>query len=145
MRFASIAIGAAACVSTASGSVVSTFDTDADGWGITGDANGFTWSATGGSTGETDDGYVFANDAGQGIIWNFDAPVKFLGDQSEFAGGMLSWDLIQISTPGSDIDDQPDVILKGAGLVLVVEAGASPAGTWTSYDVALSEAGGWRI
>ena len=53
--------------------------------------------------------------------------------------------LIQLSTPGSDIDDQPDVILKGAALVLVVEAGASPAGTWTCYDVALSEAGGWRI
>ena len=145
MRFASIAVGAAACVSTASGSVVSTFDTDADGWGVTGDANNFTWSATGGNTGGTDDGYVFANDVGQGIIWNFNAPAKFLGDQSAFVGGMLSWDLIQISTPGSDIDDQPDVVLVGAGQTLVIDAGASPATTWTPYSVSLSTASDWRV
>lgn len=69
----------------------STFDTDADGWTLSGDGINLTWLATGGNPG----GHIRGADDERGIGWHFDAPAKFLGDVSSAYGQLLTFDLRQ--------------------------------------------------
>ncbi len=114
--------------------VQSTFDTDADGWTVTGDATGPNWQASGGNPG----GYIQATDTGQGLVSYWNAPAKFLGNQS--AANRLSFDLWQ--TPTTNQFNSPDVILIGGGITLQLNIN-HPSNTWTSYPVALTPAAGW--
>ncbi|UCF19255.1 MAG: PEP-CTERM sorting domain-containing protein [Gemmatimonadota bacterium] len=130
----------------------STFDTDAEGWTLVGGANGAAYipgsdflaiqvfvyyDAAAGSPG----GAVYADDT-PGDDWFFQAPPKFLGNRLGAYGGALEFDL---NAPSSVGFERPDVVLAGDGLTLVVDAGDSPAGQWTSYRVGLDELSGWKV
>ena len=129
-----------ATAASASITVSSTFDTDTDGWLLTGDGTDLMWTDTGGNP----DGFIEARDRGAGSIWGYAAPSKFVGDKSAFLGGMLEWDLIELASPGSP-NNHPDVTLFGSGMTIVVDAGDNPATTWTSYSVSLSTDSDWRM
>ncbi|MGE0486452.1 MAG: laminin B domain-containing protein [Gammaproteobacteria bacterium] len=126
---------------TTAATVTSTFETDAEGWLVAGDAvSGIpTWVASDGNPG----GHIQANDSVAGGVWYFDAPAKFLGAQSGAYGGTLSFDLRQTGS-GSQFD-AADVILNGGGLELRIDAGSNPlpVGTWVSYSLTLVETAGW--
>jgi hypothetical protein len=121
---------------------ISTFSTDTEGWTALGDSQGpLMWSATGGNPG----GHVFIDDLTTGGVTYFDAPAKFLGDQSGALGTFLTFDLRQVFSGSPSQFDDEDVVLQGAGLTLVYDTSPNPAnGAWTSYSVPLSS-GAWRV
>ena len=126
---------------TQAATVTSTFDTDRDGWTVSGDATSGIpdWVSSGGNP----DGHIEADNTVSGGVWYFEAPGKFLGDQSAAYGQMLSFDLRQTGS-GSQFS-AVDIILNGGGLTLNLDAGTNPlpVGSWVSYSVLLSELGGW--
>ncbi len=132
--------------------IVSTFDTDADGWtGVTTATGSPSWPIT--LTGLAVD-YSSTDGSPAGSIriddpdssWTyFRAPGKFLGDMSLYSGGTLSFDQRAVSTAGVTADaNEAEVVLRGAGLVLVHEAIPSLSTSWTSLSVSLT-AGHWRV
>ena len=149
MRLQYILPAAAALIALAgpasAASVSSTFDTDAEGWGV-GDINSNvstapdpnnppTYNATGGNPG----GYISTTDT-ENIV-AFLAPSKFLGVDVGFIGGTLTFDL-QDTVP-SDGVPYPTVVLYSAIGVSISYTAASPPGTsWTSYSIPLT-ASGW--
>lgn len=119
--------------------ITSTFDTDTDGWTISGDATSLTHFAAGGNPG----GFIRATDQQTGGVWYFDAPAKFLGDKSLAYGQNLSFDLRQTGS-GTQFN-ATDVVLNGGGLQIAIDAGSNPipVGDWVSYSVLLEESAGW--
>jgi hypothetical protein len=98
------------------------------------------WSETNGNPG----GYISFTDLNS-LLYLFDAPSVFCGDQSAHHGDVLSFDLRR--SAGVVMDEHPDVVLVGSTLTLVIDAGPGPAvpNQWTSYSVALSEDAGWHV
>ncbi|MEJ2563733.1 MAG: laminin B domain-containing protein, partial [Anaerolineales bacterium] len=117
--------------------VQSTFDSDDEGWTIVGDGDGPTYNANGGNPG----GYITATDLALEEYWYWQAPAKFLGDQSAAYGRTLSFDLVQSATDSQE--DQDDVILIGDGVTLVFDTPYNPGDTWTNYVISLHESAGW--
>jgi Laminin B (Domain IV)/PEP-CTERM motif len=126
-------------------SVSSTFDTGAEGWGVgdisspvsTAPDSGTppTYNATGGNPG----GFISTSDA-QNIV-AFLAPSKFLGDDSAFLGGKLTFDL-QDLVP-ADSSPYPAVVLyTSTGSISYTSI--SPGTSWTSFSIPLTAAG-WTI
>lgn len=126
---------------SASATVMSTFDTDIDGWLVAGDATSATpqYMAAGGNPG----GFVEADDRAAGGIWYWQAPTKFLGDQSAAWGGSLSFDLTQNKL--SSQLDRDDVILTGGGLTIVFDTANNPGLDWTEYSIDLNDTAGWTL
>ena len=117
--------------------IKSTFDTDLDGWTMIGDVASFNWISSGGNPG----GFAQWVDAATGADSYYIAPSKFLGAQSAYYGGTLSYD---IEDTGADFSGVGDIELTGAGLTLVYVAGQ--AGTnWTHYSATLTAASGWYV
>jgi len=124
--------------------VSSTFDSNSEGWAFVNDGTNLTFHPTGGNPG----GYISVTDLQLGDVWYFSAPAKFLGNQSAASHGTLKYDLSQISGIGTtQFATAADVIIAGAGLQLVFNAGANPAQypTWSSYSVPFDAAAGWRL
>ena len=135
--------------------LASTFDTDADGWTLFGDANGAAGvphgdpvgyslqpfhDATAGNTG----GAVYAVDDAAGQDWYWQAPPKLLGHRPNLYDWSLSFDLKVPVSP--NYPNRPDVILAGDGLTLVMDAGPNPpAETWQRFTVGLSADQGWKV
>ena len=121
--------------------VSSTFDTDTEGWVVTGDATSANpnYVATGGNPG----GYVSADDTAAGGVWVWSAPAKFLGDQSGSYGRTLSFDLKQ-SSLDSQFDDS-DIIISGADMTISLDLSNNPGTDWTSYSVVLDETFPWKF
>lgn len=123
----------------------SEFAEDADGWSIEGDASGGSSVDAAYSTfdGLDNSGYIYATDDVAGGVWYFVAPSKYHGDKSAYAGGTISFWLIQ----ESDMDDQfysKDVILEnGDGKQIYYYHEEYPGLDWTSYSIALDETGNW--
>jgi hypothetical protein len=122
--------------------IVSTFDTDADGWTVYGDAQGSsvlpTYQATGGNPG----GHISATDDVAGGVWYWKASPKFSGNAVLAYGSALSFDLKQ-----SGLNDQfnaTDVVLVGGGFTLVYDTPDNPGLTWTRYLVPLTAGEGWK-
>jgi large repetitive protein len=117
----------------------STFNTDAEGWTIhtPSDPNTtLTWHETGGNPG----GYVRLNDGAQGTEDWFAAPDKFLGDKSEYYGGILKFDLRHShDLTGSQVG----VRLIGSAITIqaIIDR---PNQTWMTYTISLSE-GHWTV
>lgn len=139
-----LALSAAAHADTI---VMSTFDTDADGWtavtlnGSTVSAPvGVTWNSTGGNP----DGFISRSDFGSGT-WYFNAPVQFLGDKLAAYDGRLNFDFKY--TGSGSVFNAGDVRLTGVnGLVLVLDMPPPlSAGVWTPMSALLNESAGWRI
>jgi len=126
-------------------SAVSSFDVDSDGW--VADSLGDTvaplsWLENGGVPG----GHVLIGDIATGEDNYFVAPEKFLGNQSGFLSGWLSFDL---KTEPKYNDLSPyyaaDVILSGNGLTAVFATGSNPlSNIWTSYSIPLA-ASSWKL
>jgi hypothetical protein len=127
--------------STQAATIVSTFDTDDEGWRGTGDVTSTVpaYLSSGGNPGGT----IEIDDQTAGGTWYYSAPAKFLGDRSLAYGQPLSFDLYQRGS-GQQFAAS-DVALIGAGLILTIDAGGNPLPleTWVHYEVALSEAAGW--
>ncbi|MEM1026799.1 MAG: laminin B domain-containing protein [Planctomycetota bacterium] len=131
---------------TAGGSVVlveSAFDTDAEGWRLTGDPVSPTpaWIAEGGIDGGS---YVQITDAAQGpVIWMY-APDKFFGDFSAAYDGLLEFGLRARGARGFFGND--DLRLDGAGLSLRHNLMPFPRDEeWTQYRVPLTAEIDWRV
>ncbi len=121
---------------------VSTFDTDAEGWTTDADAGCLPtpcYAATGGNP----DGHIYSNDGLQGIKYYYNAPAKFLGNVSSAYQGHLTFDMRQNLVNRGETNDK-DVILEGAGLILVYDTPRNPPNLWFTYDVPLVETSGWR-
>jgi len=119
----------------------STFDVDAEGWTVTGDAQGGTGIPTYVPSGGNPGGYISAVDDETGGLWYWQAPAKFLGDISDAYGYTLSFDLRQSAL--TQQRDAPDVVLKGPGGTFYYDTPYNPGKTWTAYTVVLSETSGW--
>jgi hypothetical protein len=131
--------------------LTSTFDVDADGWTIVGDANGAAGIPNGYSlqpyhdvTGGNPGGAIFAVDDGIGLDWYWQAPPKLLGHRPNLYDWTLSFELkVPVS---SDYPNRPDVILAGDGLTLVIDAGPNPSPmSWDRFDVRLAADHGWKV
>lgn len=116
--------------------LISDFTTGLDGWTTTNSTESF--EATGGNP----SGNLRGVEGGGGV-WYFSAPDAYLGDQSSFYGGSITFDLKQ--DIGENQFDDTDLILSGGGYSLVLDVGDNPGTDWTSYSVNLALGGGWRI
>jgi hypothetical protein len=120
----------------------STFDVDADGWSVSGDAQGGSGIPTYVSSGGNPGGYLRAVDDETGGVWYWEAPAKFLGNVSGAYGYSLRFDLRQSAT--SQQREAPDLVLRDAsGRILYYNTPNNPGKTWTSYSVLLTETAGW--
>ncbi len=126
------------------GVVVSNFNSSGESWtlGDSDPSSSLTYFATGGNPG----GYILFTDAAQGANDVFSAPAKFLGDDSGFMGGTLSFDLAH-NEPADDITISPLVIFGGTGdtlsLIIAAPATSSNPYTWSSYNIALNTGAGF--
>ncbi len=131
----------AACwTSSASANVTDTFDTNADGWTHApgGDPDTtVTYSATGGNPG----GDIVLSDAGEGANDFFNAPAKYLGNDSVYLNGTFSFQLMD----NSSIDDLSASLTftDGAGDTLAHALPAFSAGSYVSFSFTLNQNGGW--
>jgi len=119
------------------------FDNNDDGWTVVGDAQTQTSKPDYNGMGGNPDGLISAKDDVAGGTWYFQAPAKYLGDQSQGYGKYLEFDLK--TTDVSNPFDDYDVVLVGAGKVLALDTAMNPTTTsWTSYRIALTETSGWK-
>lgn len=122
----------------------STFDTDNENWGASGDplSTIALWQATGGIPG----GHIRVTDAATGGTWYFEAPPKFRGNKCDAYDRYLRWDQYTSDTTNAQpFGGRPDVMIEGAGLTLVFDNAQNPQLAWTHYDVLLREDAGWRL
>jgi hypothetical protein len=120
--------------------VESRFNTGTEGWTVVGDAD-LHHAPAGGNPGSS--GYIFAIDRVEGDVFYFSASPRFLGNVSGAFGRLLTFDLIWSETTESGTMEADDVILQGAGMVLIGTLPHTPGPTWTSYAFHLDERGGW--
>lgn len=112
-----------------------------DGWRITGDAQANSVNPDFYGVGGNPGGLICAKDDVTGGVWFFEAPPKYLGDNSAYYGARISFDLKV--TKITDPFDYEDLILEGAGITLAHALSPVPGETWTAYSVPLVE-GGWK-
>jgi len=122
----------------------SQFANDAEGWKITGDAQGGYVEASYSPDGGVNDGYIYADDDVQGGVWYFTAPNSYHGDKKEFYGATLTFSLFQ----NSDMSDQfeyDDIVFKnGDNQITYVHSPENyPTENWTDYSVKISAGNGW--
>jgi hypothetical protein len=119
----------------------STFEGDDEGWTLSnnGPLTDPALQREGGNPG----GHLCGRDEGNGDIWYFVAPLKFLGTASGAFGQRLTFDLKQ----GSIFNQVRgrDVVLNGGGLALTWNSRFPPNLDWTPYSVRLDGNSGWRI
>lgn len=84
-------------------------------------------------------GCVSSTDPGADNFY-WDAPSAYLGDNLDAYGGALSFDM---KSEGGNYFDMADVVLIGAGLVLVYDIPSNPGPNWASFSVPMIE-GGWK-
>ena len=141
--------------------IVSTFDTDDEGWTVfnicanTGapPASGVgieapSYSPAGGNSG----GYIRARDGGSGDCsgqgnpyYYFLAPTNFLGDRGIYYGGSLSFQIRR--SGGGDFSGSrlPYIFIEGAGHRLVIKTGLVGSNDlWASYTVPLRASAKWH-
>jgi gliding motility-associated-like protein len=137
-----LGIALIASSSKVQGQIISTFDTDRDGWTALDNQSGPTptYKPTGGNSG----GYIEMIDGVAGTATYFVAPAKFLGNRSTSYGATLKFDLQVSITPNSST---AGVQLIGGGTTLVRLLPTLPAvaPNWTSYSFKLDETENWRI
>lgn len=131
-------------LSTALHAQQSTFDSDNENWGASGDplSTIAVWQASGGMPG----GHIRVTDAATGGTWYFEAPPKFRGNKCDAYDRYLRWDQYTSDTTNAQpFGGRPDVMIEGAGLTLVFDNAQNPQLTWTHYDILLREDAGWRL
>jgi hypothetical protein len=118
--------------------VSSTFGTDSEGWLVSTIFGGPTalptWVSSGGNPG----GYISTGHQFQVNAWQ--APSKFLGDQSLAYGGILQFDERDSNATSSDLS-----IWLSNGSIVLLTYHTFPTTSWQTSSVLLSENGvGWR-
>lgn len=128
--------------------VEATFTSDAEGWGVTPDANlqASGWEGAQGNP----PGALCGTDHQNGLAWYFSGAEPFLGDLSGFFGGTLSFDLKvtppQAGYPGPVTEDIPDVAIVGdSQSLLYFGLPQTPDSDWYTYSAELSVFGGWYL
>ncbi|WP_165806011.1 laminin B domain-containing protein [Marixanthomonas spongiae] len=122
------------------------FKENAEGWRITGDAQGGYTEASYSPDGGVQDGYIYADDNVQGGVWYFTAPETYHGDKNEFYGAKLSFSLFQDSDMSNQFENS-DIIFKNGDtqITYVYSPDAYPGEDWTDYSVTISAGNGWLI
>jgi alkaline phosphatase D len=115
--------------------VTSSFDTDAEGWKVFGDAQGASDDPT------YDVGALRATDDQSGGTWYWQAPASFLGNKLSLHERDLLFRL-KVDNTQSPYDDD-DIVLAGDEVTLVYDLPESPATEWTSYRIRLDESAAW--
>jgi len=118
--------------------IESLFENGNDGWRLVGGATNLTFDPTNGNPG----GCLVASSRHSGGVWYWAAPARYGANWSAAYGGWLQFDLRESET-GMAMTNEPDVILKGGGLVLVFDLSTHPGSAWISYKVPLHEGKGW--
>lgn len=122
--------------SLAQAALVSAFDSNKEGWTMTGDVSSYTYSSSGGNPG----GYIRYVDAATGSIVYFNSPNSWDGNWTGYIGGNLSFDLKLISGSGP-FGSQTDIIITGPSLtVSKTFLTALPSTNWSHYEVSLTAA-----
>ena len=122
--------------------VVTTFDTDREGWQITGD-NASAWVASGGNPG----GCFYVDDLAVGNFNYAVAPPEFLGDWSGLTtSDSVSFDVRFINTSGGPLDtgDYTFRISGPGGTAIALVGFSPPQGFWTTVSHPLDPAQ-WTI
>ena len=131
----------AACwTSSALANVTDTFDASADGWTHApgGDPDTtVTFSATGGNPG----GCIVLDDAAEGANDFFDAPAKYLGNDSVYFNGTFSFQLADNSSIDSLSAEL--TLTDGAGDTLTQALPNFSSGGYVSFSFTLNQSGGW--
>ncbi len=135
-----LTILATSWTSSALANVTSTFDTNADGWTHApgGDPDTtVTFSATGGNPG----GEIVLNEAAEGAFDFFQAPAKYLGNDSAFLNGTFAFQLMD----NSSIDDLSAALTltDGAGDTLTHVLPTFAPGSFVFFAFTLNQSGGW--
>jgi hypothetical protein len=123
----------------------SDFETDTEGWTVTGDAQRTSvkpdYSGQGGNPG----GLISAKDDVTGGTFYFVAPEKYLGDKSSSYGGHLSFDLKTSSLQAPF--KAYGVMLSGAGYTVIATLpyDPEPVNSWRTYVIALDPSAGWKL
>jgi hypothetical protein len=116
--------------------IISTFDSDLDGWVF--NSNGSIWAhrTSGGNPG----GYVYIEDNAPVTGMFAWAPAKFLGDLSGFNGGVLSVDLRLEMIPDQNYDESYGrILIEGSSGFAQKDIVIGPATTsWETYGAQLS-------
>jgi len=119
----------------------STFDDNDEDWIVTGNGNGPFHSRSGGNLG----GCIRIDDSGGDIDFMWQAPQKFLGNQSAAYGGLLLFDLKEDPMTGTPSFSQTDdIVLVGGGITLYFDTQGIPDAQWRTYAARLQESAGWR-
>jgi len=134
-----VLVGASSCGPAAYAS--STFEGDKEGWVLSNNGPGTdpTLQREGGNPA----GNLCGKDQGDGDIWYFVAPRKYLGNASAFFGKRLTFDLKQ----GSIFNQVRgrDVVLNGGGIGITFNLRYAPGVDWTPYSARLDGASGWKL
>lgn len=142
-------ISTAGVSSTLGAQIQSSFDASDEGWRVVEVASETdygtvvwgpvapTWNESGGTPG----GNISFADV-YGVEFYFDAPQPFLGNQLDKYNGELYWAL---RNDPSGALDAADVVLIGAGLVLVNYDPPQATDQWGTYWVILRETAGWHV
>lgn len=139
-------------MSLCSAQIVSTFNSNAEGWTTPDDADGtISYSATGGNPGGLVSGSPFVIVLGATTFYvpfYFTAPTTYLGNRSSYYNGTLRYD-IQQSTTGAPNQYAEVIIANSLGITLYYfppvsnQPPAAPA--WATYSVTLNNAlGYWK-
>ena len=134
-------VGVVAFAGVSHGQIVSTFDSDAEGWTGSEDFGDFEWVTEGNPAGS-----ITARDRGDGRIWKYRASSAYEGEKSAFFGGTLSWDILGVTGNQTSISPRADVLIVGGGITIGLAAGVQPlVGEWTSWSVTLDASEDWRL
>ena len=119
--------------------VQDTFDSNDEGWRVASTSTSLSpiCQSSGGQSG----GFIAASDSVAGNNWYWIAPSCFLGDRTANYDGTLCFALRQNSTATPIMTDS--IMLRGAGLTLVIDLPQAPGTNWTSYTLRLNERSGW--
>jgi hypothetical protein len=119
----------------------STFEGDNEGWSLSN--NGALTAPTLVREGGNPAGHLCGRDEGDGDIWYFVAPQKYLGNMSGAMGKRITYDLKQ-GNMFNQIRGR-DVVLNGGGLAVTWNMRAPPRLDWTPYSVRFDATSGWAI
>lgn len=119
----------------------STFETDDDGWLLSG--NGDVTTPTLERNGGNPAGHLCGQDSKDGDTWYFVAPQRYLGDRSGAWGKRLTFDLKQ-GASYNQIRGR-DVVLNGGGIGLTFNFRAPPGMDWTPYGMRFDADSGWTV
>jgi len=119
--------------------VQSSFDGGSDNWMLLSYSDGTapTHMGSGGQAG----GYIASESGETSSTWFWSAPATFLGDRSDYYGGLFSFAMMVSTTSGAT--QSPVVLLYGDNLMLMTSLDGMPGTDWTSFGVVLTESAGW--